>query len=46
MIFPFSSEHTIVAVLLQKNDEGHEQPIVFFNKSLKDAEMKYNIMEK
>jgi hypothetical protein len=33
-IFSFSSEETIVVVLLQKNGEGHEQPIAFFRKSL------------
>jgi hypothetical protein len=33
-IFSFSSEETIVVVLLQKNGEGHEQPIDFFRKSL------------
>jgi hypothetical protein len=33
-IFSFASEETIVVVLLQKNGEGHEQPIAFFRKSL------------
>jgi hypothetical protein len=33
-------------VLLQKNEEGFEQPIAFFSKSLRDAELKYDIMEK
>jgi hypothetical protein len=28
-IFSFASEHTIVAILLQKNSEGYKQPIVF-----------------
>jgi len=46
LIFSFASEHTIVAVLLQKNEEGFKQPIAFFSKSLRDAELKYNIMEK
>jgi hypothetical protein len=45
-IFSFASEHTLAAVLLQKNEEGYEQPITFFSKSLRDAELKYNIMEK
>lgn len=31
IIFSFTSEHTIAAVLLQKNDEGFEQPIAFFS---------------
>jgi ribonuclease HI len=44
-IFSFASEHTLAVVLLQKNEEGFEQPIAFFSKSLRDAELKYNIME-
>jgi hypothetical protein len=31
---------------LQKNGEGHEQSIAFFNKSLRDDAMNYNIIEK
>jgi hypothetical protein len=46
LIFSFASEHTIAAVLLQKNEEGFEQPIAFFNKSLRDAKLKYDITEK
>jgi len=45
IIFYFSLEHIIAAVLLQKNDEGFEQSIVFFSKALRDAPLKYNIME-
>lgn len=33
-IFSFVSFHNIVAVMLQKNDEGHEQPEAFFSKTL------------
>jgi hypothetical protein len=33
-IFSFASEETIVDVLLQKNEEGHEHPIAFFSRSL------------
>ena len=40
IIFPFASKHTIAAVLLQKNDQGYEQPIEFFSKSLRDATLK------
>jgi hypothetical protein len=46
LIFSFSSEHTIVVVLLQKNDEGFEQPITFFSKSIRDVELRYDILEK
>jgi hypothetical protein len=32
LIFSFASEHTISAVLLQKNEEGFEKPIAFLTK--------------
>jgi hypothetical protein len=34
LIFSFVSEHTLAAILLQKNEEGFEKPIAFFSKSL------------
>jgi hypothetical protein len=46
LIFSFTSFDTVAAVLLQKNEEGQEQPISFFNKALRDAEITYEIMEK
>jgi hypothetical protein len=46
LIFSFASEYTIATVLLQKNEEGFEQPIAFFSKSLRDAELRYDILEK
>ena len=46
IIFSFASVHTIVAILLQKNKEGQEQPIAFFSKALRDTPLKYNTMEK
>ena len=33
-------------MLLQKNEEGFEQPIVFYSKTLRGAPLRYNIMEK
>lgn len=45
-IFSFSSFYIVVAVLLQKNEEGYEQPIAFFSKSLQPAKLKYKINEK
>jgi hypothetical protein len=45
-IFSFASEHTITTMLLQKNDEGFEKPIKFFSKSLRDVELRYDILEK
>ena len=46
LIFSFTSEYTIAALLLQKNQEENEQPIGFYNKTLRDAPLKYDIMEK
>jgi hypothetical protein len=46
LIFSFTSKHTIVVVLLQKDDEGFERPITFFSKSLRDVKLKYDIIEK
>eukprot|EP00253_Pinus_taeda_P035115 PITA_35115 len=46
IIFSLASEHTIAAVLLQKDDLGCEKPIAFFSKTLRDAPLKYQIMEK
>ena len=40
IIFSFASEHTIVAVILQKNTQGFEKPIEFFSKALRDAPLK------
>jgi len=45
-LFSFASEHIIAIVLMQKDDQGYEQPISFFSKALRDAPLKYNIMEK
>jgi hypothetical protein len=45
-LFSFASKHTIAAVLLQKNNEGYEQPIAFFSKALRDVALNYKIMEK
>eukprot|EP00253_Pinus_taeda_P029469 PITA_29469 len=46
IIFSFASEHTIAAVLLQKYDQGNEKPIAFFSPALRDAPLKFQIMEK
>jgi hypothetical protein len=46
LVFSFASFDTIEAVLLQKNEEGREQPIAFFSKALRDAKIRYEIMEK
>jgi hypothetical protein len=46
LIFSFASCDTVVAVLLQKNEEGREQPISFYSKVLRDVKLRYEIMEK
>jgi hypothetical protein len=46
LIFSFASFDTVETILLQKNVEGLEQPISFFSRALRDAEAKYDIMEK
>ena len=45
MVLSYASEHTIVGVLLQKNDQNFE-PIAFVSKVIRDGEFKYDIMEK
>ena len=45
IIFSFTYEHIVATVILHKNNEGFEQPIAFFNKAIRDAALKYNIME-
>jgi hypothetical protein len=46
LIFSFASCDTVATVLLQRNDQGQEKPIAFYNKALRDAELWYEIMEK
>jgi hypothetical protein len=46
LIFSFTSDDSIAAVLLQRNDQGQEKPIAFFSSALRDAELRYEIMEK
>lgn len=46
LTFSFASQETIVVVLLQKKFEGHEPPISFYSRALRDEELKYSLMEK
>jgi hypothetical protein len=46
ILFSFTSEHTIVSVLLQKDEKSFEKPIAYFNRMLCDAPLRYDIMEK
>ena len=45
-VFSFASKDTIAAVLLQAAEEGSEHPMAFFSKNLRDAELRYDIIEK
>jgi hypothetical protein len=45
-IFSFASEDTIAGVLLQKNDQGHDQPIAYMSRALQNLELKYPMFEK
>jgi len=46
ILFSFSSEHTIAGVLLQKDEHNFETPISYYNRTLRDSPLKYDIMEK
>jgi hypothetical protein len=46
LLFSFASEHTIVGVLLQKDEQDFEKPIAYFSRTLRDAPLRYDIMEK
>jgi hypothetical protein len=45
-IFSFASRDTIATILLQKNADDQEKPVSFFSKVLRDAEVKYELLEK
>eukprot|EP00253_Pinus_taeda_P018230 PITA_18230 len=42
----FASDETLAEVLLQVDEEGLEHPVAFFSKTLRDAEFRYDIIEK
>ena len=44
--FSYASDQTIATVLLQKNNASFEQPISFFSRALRDAELKYTPIKK
>ncbi len=46
LIFSYASKHTVAGVLLQKNEKGEEQPVAFYSKTLRDAPLKYDILDK
>jgi len=45
-IFSFSSDDALVAVLLQADEEGSEHLVEFFSKTLRNAALRYDIIEK
>jgi hypothetical protein len=46
ILFSFASEHTIAGVLLQKYEQNFERPITYYNMTLRDSPLNYDIMEK
>jgi hypothetical protein len=46
ILFSFASEHTIADMLLQKDEQKFENPIAYFSRTLRDAPLRYSIMEK
>jgi hypothetical protein len=46
LLFSFASEHTIARVLLQKDEQDFQNPIAYFSRTLCDAPLRYDIMEK
>jgi hypothetical protein len=46
ILFSFASEHTIAGILIQKDDQNFKKPIAYYNKTLRDAPLKYDIMDK
>jgi len=45
ILISFASDHPMAAVLMQKRDQL-EKPIAFFSRTITDAALKYNIIEK
>ena len=46
LLFSFASEHTIVGILLQKDEQDFEKPIAYFCRTLGGTPLRYDIMEK
>jgi hypothetical protein len=46
ILFAFASEHTIVGVLLHKDDQNFENIISYFSRMMRDSPLRYEIMEK
>ena len=46
LLYVRAIDHSLGAILAQKNDEGAEQAIYFLSKTLIGAESRYNLVEK
>ena len=46
MLYVRAMDHSLGGLLAQKNDEGCEQAIYYLNKTLTEAESRYNPVEK
>ena len=46
ILYTFDFDHSIAAVLTQKNEEGEESPISFMGTCLQGAELKYPTIDK
>ncbi|KAH9307169.1 hypothetical protein KI387_043841 [Taxus chinensis] len=46
IIYCYTTDNTLAAVLTQEDSDGHELPIAFMSYILKDHELKYTMMEK
>lgn len=45
ILFSFASYHTMAVILMKKRDQL-EKPITLFSRTIRDAALKYNIIEK
>ena len=46
IFFSFTFEHSLATILMQKKYSKTEQPITFFRWTIRDATLRYNIIEK
>ena len=46
ILYTFASDHSIAAVLAQKNEDGEEFPVSFMSIGLQGAELKYLATDK
>ena len=46
ILYTFASDHSIAAVLTQKNEDGEEFPVSFMSTGLQGAELKYPAIDK